>query len=102
MRISHVHAGTCHAGHGNRSAAGRGVAGWLALAATPTFALMAVLAGAHDGGPMDMPCSAAHGASPLSGMIPMYVLMSVFHGGPWLRWIAERRRQRTGGPAADG
>jgi hypothetical protein len=33
-------------------------------------------------------CSAAHGASPLSGMVPMYVLMSAFHLAPWLKLVS--------------
>jgi hypothetical protein len=41
---------------------------------------------------MDMLCSAAHGASPLNGMVLMYGLMSVFHSTPWLKLIAHRRR----------
>ncbi|HWX67866.1 MAG TPA: hypothetical protein VNZ27_15720 [Rhodanobacter sp.] len=65
---------------------------WLGLAAAPTFALMALLSGALGGGSMDMFCSSAHGASPLSGMTLMYVLMSVFHSASWLKWIARRRR----------
>jgi hypothetical protein len=32
---------------------------------------------------------------PLNGMTLMYALMGVFHGAPWLRWIAARR-QRSG------
>ncbi len=43
-----------------------GAADWISLAATPTFAIMALLTGMFGGGPMDMLCSA--GASPLSGM----------------------------------
>ena len=61
-----------------------------ALAATPTFAIMALLTGVLGGGPTDMLCSAGH-ASPLSGMVPMYVLMSAFHSAPWLKLISSRR-----------
>jgi hypothetical protein len=96
--VSETHAGTnaCHATRlESRDATDRGVAGYLALAAAPTFAIMALLTGVSAGDPMDMLCSAAHGASPLNGMALMYVLMSVFHGAPWLRWIATRRRQRV-------
>ena len=60
---------------------------WLALAAAPTFAIMALLTGLFGGGPMDALCSSAHGGSPFSGMIPMYLLMSAFHLPPWLKQI---------------
>jgi len=53
----------------NANAAALGAADWLSLAAAPTFAIMALLTGALDGGPADMLCSAAR-ASPLSGMVP--------------------------------
>jgi hypothetical protein len=43
------------------------------------------------GADADMMCSAAHGASPLSGMVTMYVLMSAFHLAPWLKLISRRR-----------
>jgi hypothetical protein len=69
----------------------RGAADWISLAAAPTFAIMALLTGVFGGGPMDMLCSAARDASPLSGMVPMYVLMSAFHLAPWLRLISRRR-----------
>jgi len=62
-----------------------GAADWLCLAAAPTFAIMALLTGVLGGGPPDMLCSAAHEASPLSGMLPMYLLMSAFHSAPWLK-----------------
>jgi len=76
-----------------------GVVDWLALAAAPTFAIMALLSGVHDGDRMDMLCSAANVASPLSGMVAMYVLMSVFHSGPWLRLISghDRRQKFSAG-----
>jgi hypothetical protein len=69
----------------------RGAADWLCLAAAPTFAMMALLTGVLGGGSRDMLCSAAQGASPLSGMAPMYVLMSAFHSAPWLRLISSRQ-----------
>ncbi|UPK28819.1 hypothetical protein [Bradyrhizobium sp. 195] len=70
--------------------AARRLAGWLSLAATPTFAIMAVLTAMIGGGPADMLCAAGHG-SVLGGMVPMYLLMSAFHSAAWLRLIAERR-----------
>lgn len=66
-------------------------AGWLGLAAAPTFGVMALLAGALDSGAPDMLCSAAHHGSPLGGMATMYVLMGVFHFPPWLRLVSGRR-----------
>ena len=68
-----------------------GAAGWLGLAAAPTFAIMALLTGV-GGGPPDMLCSAAQDASPLSGMVPMYLLMTAFHSAPWLKLISGRRK----------
>ena len=68
-----------------------GAVRFLSLAAAPTFAIMALLASARGGGPADMLCSAAHDASPLSGMVLMYTLMSAFHTAPWLKLIPDRR-----------
>ena len=62
---------------------------WLGLAATPTFAAMAVLTAAFSGDPADMLCSAGHGLS-LGGMAPMYLLMSAFHSAAWLRLLSGR------------
>jgi hypothetical protein len=67
-----------------------GAAGWLGLAAAPTFAVMALLTFVPRGG-ADTMCSVAQGASLLSGMVTMYVLMSVFHVVPWLKLISRRR-----------
>ena len=66
-------------------------AGWLRLAAAPTFATMALLTGIVGGSQPDILCSAAEHTSWLSGMIPMYLLMSAFHSPPWLKLISRRR-----------
>jgi hypothetical protein len=70
------------------------LARWLGLAATPTFAIMAVLTAVIGGGEGDMLCSAGHGLS-LGGMVPMYLLMSAFHSASWLRLISGRRAGRA-------
>jgi hypothetical protein len=70
------------------SAASARAAGWLSLAAAPTFAAMGCLATLH--GSMDMMCSTGGGGSLLAGMAPMYLLMSAFHLGPWLRLVSRR------------
>jgi hypothetical protein len=67
------------------------LARWLGLAAAPTFAIMALLTIVVGGGARDIFCSAGQGASPLSGMVPMYLLMSAFHCAPWLKLISSRR-----------
>jgi len=71
---------------GRRDAAAPGLLG---LAATPVFAGMALLTWAQ-GADADVICSAMHSGSVLGGMVPMYLLMSAFHAGPWLRLIAGR------------
>ena len=63
----------------------------LSLMAAPTFAIMALFTSVLGGGPLDALCSAAHGAPPLSGMVPMYVLMSAFHLAPWLKLLSSRQ-----------
>ncbi len=68
-----------------------GAADFLYLAAAPTFAIMALLTAVLGGSP-DALC-AIMPASPLTGMVPMYVLMSAFHLAPWLRLIANWRSQ---------
>jgi hypothetical protein len=86
---------TARACAGNRNPAGLGAADWVSLAAAPTFAIMALLTGVLAGGPRDMLCSAAQDASPLTGMVPMYLLMSAFHSAPWLKLISSRRNGRS-------
>ena len=73
------------------SAASLRAADFLCLAATPSFAIMALLTGIFGAGPMDALCAGAHDASPLNGMALMYALMSAFHSAPWLR-LASRWR----------
>ena len=70
-----------------RSAAARRSSQRLYLAAAPTFAMMALLTAVLDD--RSALCSIAN-ASPLSGMVLMYLLMSVFHLPPWLKLIAGR------------
>jgi hypothetical protein len=74
------------------AAAALGVAKWLRLAATPTFAIMALLTAVHGGSMPDILCSAVRDGSPLTGMVPMYLLMSAFHVSPWLRLLSEINR----------
>ena len=62
----------------------RGAARWLCLAASPIFALMALVT-AVSGEP-GMNCM--KGQSPLAGMVPMYLLMSAFHLAPWLKLMS--------------
>ena len=69
--------------------AARVAAYWLCLAAAPTFATMALLT-AFGGGEPDILCAAMQHAYPLHGMIPMYLLMSVFHSAPWLKLLCSR------------
>jgi len=75
---------------GGRDAVGgptaHGFAVWLGLAATPTFAVMAGATAIVGEGPMGAIC-AGGGMSGLSGMAPMYLLMSAFHASPWLNLI---------------
>ncbi len=71
------------------NAVAQGAAGWLSLAAAPTFAFMALVA-VLGGGP-DVLCSAGREMSPLTGMATMYLLMSAFHSAPWLKLVSSRR-----------
>lgn len=73
-------------------------ADWLALAAAPTFALMAVVTGISGDGAQQMSCAAAMHMPPLTGMGPMYALMSAFHLTPWLRLVSRWTKRRTGRP----
>jgi hypothetical protein len=75
--------------------AARVAADWLlCLAATPTFAVLALLT-ALAGGEPDMLCAAMRHPSPLGGMVPMYLLMSAFHSAPWLRLLSRSLAGRS-------
>ena len=63
---------------------------WLGLAAAPAFATMALMTVCLGGG-VEPLCSASEHGVLMSGMAPMYLLMSAFHSAPWLRLIAGRR-----------
>lgn len=67
----------------------------LALAASPTFALMALASALIDRGPAGAFCGTAPGGWPLDEMVVMYLLMSAFHLSPWLRLRPGRSEQRT-------
>lgn len=82
-----------------RNSVALSAARWLALAASPTFAAMALLTGVLTGGHPGMGGASAT-MSPLSGMVTMYVLMSVFHAGAWLN-LLQVGRAPAGPPMSD-
>ena len=62
----------------------RGAIDWLALAASPTFAAMALLEQRRRRSGVDDVLGGTP-FLPLNGMALMYLLMSAFHATPWLR-----------------
>ena len=75
-----------------RSTRARNAGAWLALAAAPTFALMAWLS-ATDA-PHGAMCSSPPGHLPIDAMSWMYLLMTLFHVSPWLE-LASRPLRPT-------
>ncbi|MBW8640322.1 hypothetical protein K1W69_24230 [Hoeflea sp. WL0058] len=69
----------------------RNLADWLALAAAPTFAMMAWLS-AVDAQEMAI-CASDSSFSPVNTMALMYLIMGLFHLSPWLK-LAFTRTQR--------
>ena len=78
-----------------RGACSGSTAELLRLAAAPTLAAMALLSSILGQASADALCSAAQGASQLTGMAMMYVLMSIFHAPPWLKLISTARESST-------
>jgi hypothetical protein len=70
-------------------------ADWLCLAATPAFAIAALLIGVFGGGQPDILCSAAEHTLPMGGMTLMYLLMSAFYSPPWLHLIRRSGDRRA-------
>ena len=79
----------------NRGTAVLAVSNCLRLAASPSFAMMVFRAGIEGRSLPEMLCSKTHIAGPLTGMVAMYVLMSIFHLPSWLRLIGRRRSCRA-------
>jgi hypothetical protein len=77
-------------GKSSGAAIARVAVDWLGLAAAPAFAMMALMTVCLSGG-MDPLCSATPFGSLVSGMVPMYLMMSAVHSAPWLRLIASWR-----------
>lgn len=63
-------------------------ADWIALAAAPTFAIMALLTRVYGS---DMICGMGPDTSLLTGMVPMYLLMGLFHSSPWFKLLGRTR-----------
>lgn len=91
--MSPAGSGESDRGVARRSVAALLAADGLALAASPTFAVMALLTSVGSGH-ADVVCSAGHG-SWIAGMAPMYWLMAAFHAQPWLRLIAGSAKRRA-------
>lgn len=64
----------------------------LSLAATPTFAVMAIWAGLIEPQHAIIRIAMQH-ASLVDGMALMYALMSIFHAAPWLKWLFRQRSE---------
>lgn len=64
----------------------------LGLAAAPVFAGMALISNIYQD-EFSAICMSGSGAFSLTGMVWMYLLMSMFHVGAWLRLFENQRPQ---------
>jgi len=73
----------------------------LALAPTPTFALLGRAVSRPGEQPAECDLLRGHHSSPLTGMVSMYLLMSVFHAGDrgFASWQPARGLQRPNSPS---
>ena len=73
--------------HIGREASGRtlGAVDWLALAAAPTFAVMAALTALSGDAHSSTLCTQGGWQTPVDGMAPMYLLIAAFHLVPWFK-----------------
>ena len=60
----------------------RGAGAWIGLAASPSFAMMALIEALHA--PTLSICSGTAAMLPWNGMAQMYLLMALFHVSPWI------------------
>lgn len=63
----------------------------ISLGATPAFALMALICGVFEDELSAICSSGGSSAFPVTGMVWMYALMSMFHVGAWLRLLENRQ-----------
>lgn len=71
----------------------RSVADGLAFAASPVLVALALVPGVPGGEAATSVCSSA-GASPLTGMATMYLVMGVLHAAPWLKLLSSGLAKR--------
>jgi len=92
--MSHGCSGGSEGGAIRRNGVAVRVADALALAASPTFAMMALLTAVMGGGSSGMLGMTTH-ASRVSCMATMYLLMSAFHASAWLKLIGAGRVRKS-------